>query len=147
METKTVYLYDTQGYYAGPHTLNERDDKTPVTHEWLIPANSTEVPMELAPKEHYLVQWNGESWAYVEDKNNPPTPEPEPPKPPTPEEKIAALDADYNQQKQDLINEYTDAQIHGDTETITLVKEEMTALDEWYDEEYHKIEEENEEGE
>jgi hypothetical protein len=67
-------------------------------------------------------------------------PAPEPPEP-TKEEKLAMLDADYNQQKQDLINEYTDAQIHGDTETIALVQEEMTALDEWYDEEYRKIEE------
>jgi hypothetical protein len=63
---------------------------------------------------------------------------------PTTDEKIAALDADYNQQKQDLINEYTDAQIHADDEAIALVQEEMTELDEWYDEEYRKIEEENE---
>jgi hypothetical protein len=67
-------------------------------------------------------------------------PAPEPPEPTT-EEKLAALDADYNQQKQDLINEYTDAQIHGDTDTIELVQQEMTELDEWYDEEYRKIEE------
>jgi hypothetical protein len=67
-------------------------------------------------------------------------PAPEPPEPTT-DEKIAALDADYNQQKQDLINEYTDAQIHGDTDTIALVQQEMTELDEWYDEEYRKIEE------
>ena len=67
---------------------------------------------------------------------------PAPPAPePTTDEKIAALDADYNRQKQDLINEYTDAQIHGDTDTIALVQKEMTALDEWYDEEYRKIEE------
>lgn len=66
---------------------------------------------------------------------------------PTTEEKIAAFDADYNQQKQTLINEYMDAQIHGDTDTIALVQHEMTTLDEWYDEEYRKIEEENEEGE
>lgn len=69
------------------------------------------------------------------------------PQEPTIPEKIAALDADYNRQKQDLINEYTDAQIHGDTDTIALVQQEMTELDEWYDEEYRKIEEENEEGE
>jgi hypothetical protein len=62
-------------------------------------------------------------------------------------DKIAMLDANYNQQKADLINEYTDAQIHGDEDAIALVQEEMTALDEWYDEEYRKIEEENEEGE
>lgn len=65
----------------------------------------------------------------------------------TTDEKIAALDADYNRQKQYLINEYTDAQIHGDADTIALVQQEMAALDEWYDEEYRKIEEENKGGE
>ena len=70
-----------------------------------------------------------------------------PPPEPTAEEKLAMLDADYNQQKQELINEYSDAQIHGDEDTIELVQQEMTELDEWYDEEYRKIEEENEEGE
>lgn len=63
---------------------------------------------------------------------------------PSADEKNAALDADYNQQKQDLINEYADARIHGDTDTIALVQQEMAALDEWYDEEYRKIEEETE---
>ena len=77
---------------------------------------------------------------YTEEEWQKAHPTPPPPEP-TKEEKLAMLDADYNQQKQDLINEYTDAQIHGDTDTIALVQEEMTALDEWYDEEYRKIEE------
>ena len=54
---------------------------------------------------------------------------------------LSDLDTDYNTQKADLISEYTDAQIHGDEDTIALVQEEMTELDEWYDEEYRKIEE------
>lgn len=83
---------------------------------------------------------------YIRGEGGKPTDAPPAPKPTT-EEKIAAFDADYNQQKQALINEYTDAQIHGDTDIIVLVQQEMTALDEWYDEEYRKIEEENEEGE
>jgi hypothetical protein len=87
------------------------------------------------PDGYYTV----EEWAELHPA--PPAPEP------TTDEKIAALDTDYNQQKQDLINEYTDAQIHGDTDTIALVQQEMTELDEWYDEEYRKIEEENEGGE
>lgn len=139
METKNVYLYDTQGYYAGPHTLNERDDKTPVTHEWLIPANSTEVPMTLAPKEHYAIHWSGSAWEYVEDKNNPPQPEPEPPKPPTIEEQIAALDAQYDSDKATLINQYTDALMHDDTAMAEAIKAEMAALDEQYDVDYEKI--------
>lgn len=139
METKTVYLYDIQRYYAGTHELNERDDKTPVTKEWIIPANSTETPMTLEPKEHYLAQWNGESWAYVEDKNNPPQPEPEPPTPPTPEEQIAALDAQYDADKATLIKQYTDALMHDDTAGAEAIKAEMTALDEQYDADYEAI--------
>lgn len=140
METKTVYLYDTQGYYAGPHTLNERDDKTPVTHEWLIPANSTETPMTLEPKEHYAIHWSGNAWEYVEDKNNPP--EPEKPEP-TPEEekaqKIAALDGQYDSDKATLIKEYMDAILHDDQETADAVKLELLALDEQYDIDYEAI--------
>ena len=63
---------------------------------------------------------------------------------PTKEEKIAKLDADYLAQKQELANEYTDALIHADTDAQELVQQEMTELDEWYDEEYRKIEEETE---
>lgn len=140
METKTVYLYDTQGYYAGPHTLNSRDDKTPVTKEWIIPANSTEVPMTLPTKAHYVPAWNGTAWVYVEDKNNPP--EPEKPEP-TPEEekqqKLDALDAQYNADKAELINAYTDAIMHDDQATADSLRDEMLALDEQYDIDYEKI--------
>jgi hypothetical protein len=95
--------------------------------------------MTLPAKEHYAIHWSGSAWEYVEDKNNPPQPEPEPPKPPTPEEQIAALDADYTRQKNELCNQYTDAQIHGDTETAAAIVDEMNDLDAWYDEEYSKI--------
>jgi hypothetical protein len=60
---------------------------------------------------------------------------------PTKEEKLAKLDSDYTAQKQELANEYTDALIHADTDAQELVQQEMTELDEWYDEEYRKIEE------
>jgi hypothetical protein len=64
---------------------------------------------------------------------------------PTKEEKLAALDADYMAQKSELVEQYTDAQIHGDSDTMAAIVNEMTALDEWYDDEYQKII--NEEGE
>lgn len=67
-----------------------------------------------------------------------------PPPEPTKEEKLAALDAQYTADKAALIEQYTDAQIHGDSEGATGIVEEMTALDEWYDEEYRKIEDETE---
>jgi hypothetical protein len=59
---------------------------------------------------------------------------------PSKEEKLAKLDSDYSAQKQELANEYTDALIHNDTDAQELVQQEMTELDEWYDEEYRKIE-------
>lgn len=70
-----------------------------------------------------------------------PTP---PPPEPTKEEKLAALDAQYTYEKNTLIEQYTDAQIHSDTEGAAGIVEEMTALDEWYDTEYQKIEDETE---
>ena len=60
---------------------------------------------------------------------------------PTKEEQLAMLDADYTNQKAMLIEQYTDAQIHGDIETATAIVGEMNDLDAWYDEEYRKIEE------
>jgi hypothetical protein len=60
---------------------------------------------------------------------------------PTKEEKLAQLDSNYSAQKKELADEYTDALIHADTDAQELVKQEMTELDEWYDEEYRKIEE------
>ncbi len=64
---------------------------------------------------------------------------PTPPYVPTKEEKLAALDADYIAQKSELVEQYTDAQIHGDTDTAEAIVSEMDGLDAWYDEEYEKI--------
>ena len=64
---------------------------------------------------------------------------------PTKEEKLADLDADYMAQKSELVEQYTDSQIHGDTNTMAAIVDEMNDLDAWYDEEYERII--NEEGE
>jgi hypothetical protein len=66
-------------------------------------------------------------------------PAPEPSEP-TKEEKLAQLDADYQSQKQELINQYTDDMLHGDTDAMESDKQAMVDLDTWYDEEYAKIE-------
>lgn len=58
---------------------------------------------------------------------------------PTKKEKLDALDSDYMAQKSELVEQYTDAQIHSDGETMAAIVDEMTALDEWYDTEYQKI--------
>ena len=49
------------------------------------------------------------------------------------------LDAQYNEEKDQLIKIYTDAIIHNDTELQQSIQEEMSELDTWYDEEYVHI--------
>jgi alkylated DNA repair dioxygenase AlkB len=66
-------------------------------------------------------------------------PAPEPPEP-SKDEKLAQLDSDNQSQKQELINQYTDDMLHGDTDAMDADREAMTELDAWYDEEYAKIE-------
>ena len=69
---------------------------------------------------------------------------PIPPYVPTKEEKIAALDYQYTTDKEQLMKDYSDAILHDDAETAAIIKEDMAALDEKYDEDYRKIEEEDE---
>ena len=71
-----------------------------------------------------------EEWAEL----HPPTPYV-----PTREEKLAALDAEYSSEKSTLCEQYTDAQIHGDEETMDAIGMDMMDLDDWYDDEYLKI--------
>ena len=100
METKTVYRYDLQGFYAGPLVLDD-SDRGPVTKEWQIPRNcALFAPEGLVPDEHHLIHWNkGDgAWELVENPNNPvpppePKPEPEPPyHEPTLEERVSATE-------------------------------------------------------
>lgn len=62
MEIKTLYLYDDGGYYNGLYVLVPGET---------APENSTEVPMDLEAKNHYLIHWNSKSWEYVENENDP----------------------------------------------------------------------------
>ena len=55
------------------------------------------------------------------------------------EQAFAELDASYNQQKAVLSEQYTSAMMAEDAELADEVKAELTALNEWYDEEYEKI--------
>lgn len=53
--------------------------------------------------------------------------------------KYEELDAEYTRQKALLIEQYTDDTLHDDAEAMAADKEEMAALDAWYDEEYQKL--------
>lgn len=58
--------------------------------------------------------------------------------------KYEELDAEYTRQKALLIEQYTDDTLHDDAEAMAADKEEMTALDAWYDEQYQLLQKEAE---
>jgi hypothetical protein len=61
---------------------------------------------------------------------------------PTKEEKLAALDSQYEADKKELGNYYMDAMIHGDSDLMSELADEMTALDEQYAADREEIEKE-----
>jgi hypothetical protein len=66
---------------------------------------------------------------------------------PSKEEKLAALDAQYQQDKDDLMQAYLNALIYGNNELADEIKDEISALDDKYDEDYEDIINDDEEGE
>ncbi len=85
-------------------------------------------------------QWCNANDAHIEDKgayyevvaNEHPEP--------TTDEKIAALDAQYQHDKDQLMQAYLNAMLYGDTEQVEALKADLTALDTKYDEDYAEIE-------
>ena len=65
-------------------------------------------------------------------------PAPAPPEPTT-EEKIEALDHQYNSDKAILMAQYTEADIDGDEDLKATIKAELVALREQYDKDYEEI--------
>jgi hypothetical protein len=143
MDTKTVYLYDSNGYYAGEYAMvaSDKDENG----NWIYPENSTETPMELEYKAHYIPTWNGTAWVYTENPNNPVPVPPTPVEPyvPTPEEikeqELAALDAQYASDKNELLLYYVDALVNDDEAEQQATKDDLTALNEQYDADYTAI--------
>lgn len=58
--------------------------------------------------------------------------------------KYEELDAEYMRQKALLIEQYTDDTLHDDQDAMAADKEEMAALDAWYDEQYQLLQKEAE---
>ena len=144
MDTKTVYLYDSNGYYAGEYAMVPSNDMDKAGN-WIYPENSTETPMELEYKAHYIPTWNGEAWVYTENPNNPVPVPPTPVEPyvPTPEEikeqELATLDAQYANDKNELLLYYVDALINEDETEQQATKDDLMALNEQYDADYTAI--------
>ncbi len=84
-------------------------------------------------------QWCTANNAHIEDKGSyyevceNVTPEP------TTDEKIVALDAQYNDDKAELLTAYQTAQVYGDTDTMESLKADLQALDNQYDDDYERI--------
>lgn len=62
-----------------------------------------------------------------------------PPPEPTKEEKLVALNAQYDADKAQLATEYTDAIMHDDVETAEDIKSEIAELDAQYTADYEAI--------
>lgn len=58
---------------------------------------------------------------------------------PTKEEKLAQLVAQYESDKAEILKYYSDAMIHGDSDLMAELTEEMTALDEQYATDYEAL--------
>lgn len=82
---------------------------------------------ETKPEGYYTV----EEWQELHPA--PPAPEP------TTEEKIAALDAQYNRDKSAISEQYTAAIMVDDTELADELKSELITLNADYDEKYREI--------
>ena len=74
---------------------------------------------------------------YVRGKDGKPTDAPA--YTPSTDEKIAALDAQYNADKSNLLNAYQTALVYGDTNRMEQIKSDLVALDDKYDADYEAI--------
>ena len=108
MANKIVYKYDAKTMlYVAPMTLDDTY-KTPKTHEWAIPAYTTESkpPKE---KEGYEIKWNGSAWGQTK------IPAPPEPEPPTLDEAKAA--------------KISELKMHRDTEEVEPIQTEKGIFD------------------
>lgn len=86
-------------------------------------ANEVFMKSERPSEGEYVANKNGE-WVVQE---------------PTTEEKIEALDRQYNSDKAILMSQYTEADIDGDEDLKATIKAELVALREQYDKDYAEI--------
>lgn len=90
---------------------------------------------------NYYVGNNGQGkngTGYIRGADGKPTDAPPVPEPAT-EEKIAALDAQYNADKSNLLNAYQTALVYGNAGRMERLKSDLVALDDKYDADYEAI--------
>ena len=96
------------------------------------------MPKFYSPSGNYEVWDEKPNGYYTEEEWQELHPAPTPPEPTT-EEKLAALDAQYDADKADILNAYQTALVYGDTDRMEKLKADLEALDDQYDEDYEAI--------
>lgn len=99
---------------------------------FLMPANCTDIEMQLEPKEGFDIVFLNNNWEYKEKevKEEPKIPE----YIPSLEDKLNMLDYNYESNKKTLSNYYIQFMIAGDEEGMNSIKEELETLASEYDE-------------
>lgn len=136
-----AYKYDDKGLYIGvvECQIDPLETRKKGETVYLLPRNATyETPLEA--KDGYNVVWNDSEWTYVEI----PKEEETEPYVPTTEDKLAALDAQYDSEKAKIRQAYFDAMIAQDTEQMAKLQADLDALNDKYDEDYDALESEGE---
>ena len=98
---------------------------------FLIPANCTDIEMQLDPKEGFDIVFSNNNWEYKKKE------EKEKPKItdyiPSLEDKLNMLDSKYEANKKTLSNYYIQFMIAGDEDEMNSIKEELSNLTTEYD--------------
>lgn len=106
---------------------------------FLMPASCTDVEPPEA-KDGYNIVWDNSAWGYKEIEKEPEAPEYKE----TTEDKINALDSQYEQDKKTLQEYYVTFMIAGDTDGMESIKEELESLAVQYDTDLAELEAESE---
>lgn len=100
---------------------------------FLMPANCTDIEMQLEPKEGFDIIFLNNNWEYKKQEEK----EEESKIPdyiPSLEDKLKVLDSKYEANKETLSNYYIQFMIAGDEDGMNAIKEELDTLASEYDE-------------
>ena len=100
---------------------------------FLMPANCTDIPMALEPKEGYDIVFSGTDWEYKEQEQKSADEKEDIPYELTLEQKIYQLDMQFQADKNTLQGYYMSYMIADDSEGMESIKKELASLNEQYD--------------
>ena len=100
---------------------------------FLMPANCTDIPMALEPKEGYDIVFSGTDWEYKEQEQKSADEKEDIPYELTLEQKIYQLDMQFQADKNTLQSYYMSYMIADDSEGMESIKKELASLNEQYD--------------